>query len=180
MVTRPLTSSERQRLRSPAYLWRALIPLLALVGLLVALTWPRGTQPDGVNVVDTAGPIAAAKQQAGFVPLTPSGLSDRWRATSTQFTARGPSNGASFRIGYVTPESQYAEFLESDDAPPAVAAQYGALTEDGTATVNGARWSKFRTKNDRLLLSHRAGGVTVVVTGAASQAELIELASSLR
>jgi hypothetical protein len=157
-----------------------LIVVLVVVGALVALSWPRGTRQDGVHVVDVTRPIAAAKQDAGFPLLSPVGLSHRWRPTSTQFTAAGPSSGASFRIGYVTPASQYAEFLESNDAPEAVAAQYGPLTVDGTATVNGSAWQQYRTNNNRILLRKTIGSVTVIVTGAASTGELVELASSLR
>ena len=56
-VTRPLTPAERQRLRTPANLWRALIPILLLVIGLVA--WQRLGQPktNGVHVIDTAAPV---------------------------------------------------------------------------------------------------------------------------
>jgi hypothetical protein len=179
-VTRPLTSAERQRLRTPANLWRALIPLLVIVGLLVLVAWPRDHGSSGVHVIDVAGPIAAAQQQAGFDVLVPTGLSSGWRPTSSQFTPSAPSSGASFRIGYVTPANQYAEFVESSDAPDAVAAQYGPLTTDGAATITATGWDRFHTTNNRTLLRHTSGKVTVVVTGSASQTELIELAASLR
>jgi hypothetical protein len=179
-MTRPLTSAERQRLRTNTNLWRALIPLLVIVGVVVAFTWPRGQRSDGVHVLDTAAPIAAAQRSAGFPVLVPTGLSDRWRPTSTEFIVAGPSNGASFRIGYVSPAGQYAEFLEGNDAPEAVAALYGALTVDGKAAVNGTDWSRYRTKGDRVLLRTTVGRVTVIVTGSASPGELVELASSLR
>lgn len=179
-VTRPLTASDRQRLRTPAYLWRALVPLLVVVGLLVLFTWPRGQVSDGVHVVDTKGPIATARQQAGFPLLAPTGLSSDWRATSTEFVPAGPDSAATFRIGYVSPNGQYAEFLEGGDAPDAVAAQYGPLSVDGTATIAGAVWQRYQTANSRRLLRHTVGKVTVVVTGSAPQAELEQLAASLR
>jgi hypothetical protein len=178
-VTRPLTASERQHLRTNANLLRALIPLLVVVGVVVAFSWPRGRHADGVHVIDVSAPIAAAKQDAGFT-TAPAGLSDRWRPTSTKFVAAGPSNGASFRIGYVTPSGTYAEFLESNDAPEAVAAQYGPLGVDGSANVNGAQWQQFRTKDDQILLRATVGKVTLIVTGSAPINELTELAGSLR
>ena len=178
-MTRPLTSADRQRLRTPAYLWRSLIPLLVIVGLLVLLVWPEGQHSDGVHVVDTVGPIAAARQQAGFTVLTPSGLPGGWRATSTQFTPAAASSKASFRIGYVSPKGQYAEFVESNDAAEAVAAQYGPLAADTAVTVNGDSWDGFRRDNDRQLIRRTINGVTVVVTGSADQTELVQLAASL-
>lgn len=179
-MTRPLTPAQRQQLRTPANLWRALIPLLVIVGLLVLFSWPRAQRPDGVHVVDVAGPIAAARQQAGFPLLVPSGLNDRWRPTSTEFQVAGPSSGASFRIGYVTPAGQYAEFLEGDDAPDAVAAQYGPLSAAGTVTVGTVPWSQYRTGSGHRLLRHTSGTVTTIVTGTAGQDELSQLAGSLR
>ncbi|MDQ2837608.1 MAG: DUF4245 domain-containing protein [Actinomycetota bacterium] len=178
-MTRPLTSSQRQRLRTPANLWRALIPLLAIIVLITYLTWPRADRADGVHVIDTAAPIAAAQQQAGFTVAAPSGLSDRWRPTSTEFIPAGASSGASFRIGYVTPAGQYAEFLEGDDSPDAVAAQYGPLSTDGNVPVEGTNWSQYRTSSGHRLLRHTAGKVTTIVTGTATQPELVELAGSL-
>jgi hypothetical protein len=206
-VTRPLTRSERQRLRTPGYLWRALIPLLVVVGSLVLFTRPTGTRPDGVHVINTAGTVAAARRQAGFALLLPVGLGPRWRATSAQLVPAGPagqagpantagaaaaaraagptgaagsSPTASFRIGYVTPRGQYAEFLEGDDAPQAVLATYGPLTGVGNLTVNGHPWAQYQTSSDRQLITRTVGAVTVVVTGSADQQELAELAASLR
>ena len=179
-MTSPLTPSERQRLRSPAYLLRALIPLLVIVGLTVLLVWPRGDHPDGVHVVDITGPIAAARQQVGFDILVPTTLDARWRPNHTDLVPSGPANAASFTIGYVSPSGQYAEFLESSDRPEAVAAQYGPLSGDGGIPVRGAEWERFRTTKGRELLRHTTAGVTVIVTGTAPSAELVQLAEALR
>lgn len=178
-MTRPLSSQERQRLRSPSNLWRALIPLLVVVGLLVL--WQRLGQPtsDGVHEVDPAGPIAAARQQAGFPVQVPTGLGSGWRPTSTECVPASTAAAASFRIGYVTPAGKYAEFLESDDAPDAVAAQYGPLSADGSTPVGSSTWTRFRTSDDKTLLRHTTGTVTALVTGNAGLTELVELAGSL-
>jgi hypothetical protein len=178
-VTRPLSSKQRQRLRTPANLWRALIPLLVIVGLLVL--WERIGQPhsDGVHVIDTTGAVAAARQQADFPIVVPTGLDPSWRPTSSEFVPAGTAAAASFRIGYVTPAGQYAEFLESDDAPDAVAAQYGPLAADGSTSIGSVSWPKFRTSDGKTLLRHTTGKVTVLVTGNAGLAELSTLAGSL-
>jgi hypothetical protein len=180
-VTRPLTSAERQRLRTTSNLWRALIPVLFIAGLLVVLAWPRQhTSTDGVHVVDITGTVQAARQQASFTVLVPQGLDDKWRPTSDAFTPSGAGTPASLLIGYVTPKTQYAEFYESNDAPDAMAAQYGPLTGNGIVTVNGAQWDRYQTGKGRELLRHTIGSVTVVVTGSASEPELIALAGSMR
>jgi hypothetical protein len=179
-VTRPLTPADRQRLRTPANLWRALIPLLVIVGLLVLFSWPSGQGSDGVHVIDPGPAITAAREQTGFDVLAPSGLGDRWRPTSTEFVPAGPSEAASFRIGYVSPAGRYAELYQSADAPDAVAAHYGPLTADGTTSIRGAEWQRYQTSAGRLVLRHTVGKVTVIVTGSAAQDELAELAGSLR
>jgi hypothetical protein len=180
-VTRPLTAAERQRLRTTGYLWRALIPLVLIAGLFALYEWlgqPHGSS--GIHVIDTHGPIEAARQQAGFPLLVPNGLGNGWRPTSTELTPAAPSAAASFRIGYVTPAGKYAEFLESNDAADAVAAQYGPLSADGTTPVGAAAWSKFQTADGKALLRHTTGSVTVVVSGNAGLAELSQLAASLK
>lgn len=179
-MTRPLNPAERQRLRTPANLWRALIPLLVIVGLVVLLNRPSGQGSDGVHVIDPGPAIAAARQQAGFQVLAPSGLGERWRPTSTELVPAGPSAPASFRIGYVSPDGEYAELFQSADAPDAVAAQYGPLTADGATSINGVSWQQYDTKAGRRLLRHTFGKLTVIVTGSASQSELAELAGAIR
>jgi Protein of unknown function (DUF4245) len=179
-VTRPLNPADRQRLRTPANLWRALIPLLVIVGLVVLLNRPGDQSSDGVHAIDLAPAIAAAQQQAGFPVLAPSGLGERWRPTSTELAPAGPSAPASFRIGYVSPAGRYAELLQSADAPDAVAALYGPLTADGTTSIRGVSWLQYDTTAGRRLLRHTFGKVTVIVTGSASQPELAELAGSVQ
>lgn len=178
-MTRPLNPADRQRLRTPGNLWRALLPLLVIAGLLVLFSWPHGQDTDGVRVIDPGPAIAAARQQAGFEVLAPSGLSERWRPTSAELTPAGPTASASFRIGYVSPAGRYAELFQSADAADAVAAQYGPLVADGAASIGGLSWQQYQTKAGRRLLRHTFGKVTVIVTGSAEQAELAELATSV-
>jgi hypothetical protein len=178
-VTRPLNPADRQRLRTPANLWRAWLPLLAVVGVVVLLNRPSDRASEGVYVIDPAPAIAAAQRQAGFAVLTPSGLGDGWRPTSTELVPAGPSAPASFRIGYVSPAGKYAELLQSADAPDAVAARYGPLVAEGAASIGGASWQQYDTTSGRRLLRHTFGKVTVIVTGSASQPELEELAGSV-
>jgi hypothetical protein len=80
----------------------------------------------------------------------------------------------------VSPAGKYAELFQSADAPDAVAAHYGPLVSDGTESVGATSWLRYQTTAGRRLLRHTFGKVTVIVTGSASQAELTELAGSLR
>jgi hypothetical protein len=179
-MTRPPTASERQRLRSTANLWRALIPLVVLAGIAVFISWPHTKASDGVHVIDLAGPIASARQQAGFPILVPTGLGPDWRPTSADLTAAAPGTPAGLRIGYVSPKGEYAEFYESNGSPDAVAGVYAPLTSAYPVTVNGTQWTGYLTSRSRQLIEHTFGAVTVIVTGSANTAELSTLAGSVR
>jgi Protein of unknown function (DUF4245) len=184
-VTRPPTGAERQRLRSPANLWRALIPLLVLVGALVAFAWPRAGSNDGVHVVDIVGPIAAARQN-GLAVLTPTGLDPRWRPTSVDYTQEQLTNGqvttpASLRIGFVSPAGDYAELMQSDDVRNgSVLASYGSLDATNPVKIGTVSWDGFQTSRNRELIRLVSGNREIIVTGSASAAELSTLAGSLR
>ncbi|UQX87759.1 DUF4245 domain-containing protein [Jatrophihabitans telluris] len=185
-MTRPLTSAERQRLRTPANLGRSLFPLVALVGFLVLVTWPHGSHSDGVRVVDVNAAITSADTQAGFAVLPPKGLPTRWRPTSTQFVPPANSVGASFHIGWVSPSDKYAELLQGNDAADVVAAQYGPLTVSTPPSVavpgqsgRSSAWQNFTRQDGRQLLRAVMGKVTVIVTGSAPQPELVQLAGSV-
>lgn len=178
-MTRPPTAAERQRLRTASNLWRALIPLLLVVFVVVIFARPGSTKGNGIHVVDTVAPISAARHDAGFDVPAPVGLSTGWRATSTDFVPAATDHGTSFRIGYVTPKGGYAEYLVSNDAAPAVVAQYGPVTGQGSTAIAGVEWTKFVTDKNRTLLSRTSGKVTAVVTGSASDDELTSLAAAL-
>jgi Protein of unknown function (DUF4245) len=178
-MTKPLTARERQRLRNPANLWRALIPLLAIVAVIAFLMRPSGVHSDGVHVIDVRGPIASAREQAGFPIQVPVNLPETWRPTSSQFIPAGSSSGASFDIGYVSPTGKFAEFLESNDNPEAVSALYGPLVAGSQVGVEGVAWDNFQRSDGRQLLLRTAGAVTVIVTGSAPESELVQLAGSL-
>ena len=177
-MTRPLTPAERQRLRTPANLWRALIPLVCIVGVAVLFVLPHGVKSDGVHPVDISAPLADARG-LGLPVRSPTGLAADWRPTSTYFPAAAPSAGASLRIGWVTPTGQYAELLQSADAPDAAAAQYGPLSADTAVRVGAVSWDGFRRPDGRQLIRHTFATLTIIVTGSADQAELAELAGAV-
>ena len=169
---------QRQRLRTPAYLWRALLPLLVLVVLLVLFTWPRAPRSDGIHVIDTGPAIAAARSQLGF-PIAGAGRPVRPVAAHLDPSGAGRAGQRRQLPDRLrdTPAGQYAELLEGDDAPDAVAAQYGPLTADGTVSIAGASWARYRTGDGHSLLRQTTGKRTTIVSGTAQQAELEQLAA---
>jgi hypothetical protein len=176
-----MTPAERSRLRTFGNLWRSLIPLVVIVGIILVLAWPRSSDDGNLQVVDTAGPISYAKSVAAYPLLAPAGLPSGWRATSTRIDP-APSGAMSpvvFTIGYVTPKGQFAQFRESDDRADAVRASLGAAAELDPRTIGGVQWTALRNSREEVVLLRTVGSVTVYVTGSASDAELAVLAASL-
>lgn len=181
-----MTSAQRARLRTFPYLLRALIPLTLFVVLAVIFAWPRDADETKVTTVDPSPAIAQARERAPYpllapAPSGPSALGQHWRPTSTRIEAGATdADPFAFRISYVTPDGEYAMFLESDDAPAAVAAIAGPTEAKGDHSIDGATWTRAETsKKGETVLTRTIGDVTVLVTGSASLDELSELAGSL-
>jgi hypothetical protein len=95
-------------------------------------------------------------QVTGLNAVVPVGLASGWYANSATLTHR--HGNATLYIGWVTPTKEYAALYESDQ--PSIALP---TVKRGDRTVR-------RT----------IGKLTVVITGSASETELIRLADSLR
>lgn len=182
-----MTAAQRARLRTFPYLLRALVPLTLLVLLAVVFAWPRGGDNTKVTEIDPAPAIAQAQERAPYDLLVPpasgaGALGDDWRATSTRIEAGASSaDPFAFRIGYVTPDGEFAMFLESNDAPAAVLASVGPTRGSGSETIEAQTWASTETSaRGETVLTRTVGDVTLVVTGSATLSELSELAASLR
>ena len=86
---------------------------LGLLMVVVVPIWFFAQPPDSdeseLRVVDPTADIAAFATDRPRVPV-PGALPDGWRATSST-TTRGP---AQLRVGYVTPDGEYAEYAASE------------------------------------------------------------------
>ena len=124
-----------------------------------------------------------AASRAGYPLLVPTGLPDGYTPTSahTDAGAAGEGDPVTLWIGYVTPSEEYAGFVVSDD-PRAdqVTAVLADAEEQGTVQIDGETWTRSTTSRDETALSRAADGVTVVVSGSASEAELETVAGSVQ
>ena len=59
--------------------------------------------------------LQAARAQAEYPVLAPTGLSEQWRPTSARFDATDGSS--TWFLGYVTPEGQYVAVTQTDGDP---------------------------------------------------------------
>jgi hypothetical protein len=151
-----------------------LVPVLVLVGgyqLVAGRTQPTEVDPSSAFI---------AAQSAGFEVAQPAGLEPGWVPVSAVF--RNLEDGATLRLGYVTPDGDNVQLVQSTvPAPRLLAAE---LSDDaapvGTVAVDGTAWQRYPGRSGEVALVLMEGDRTVLVVGQASESELRALAASLR
>lgn len=149
---------------------------LGLVVLVIVPVWffakaPASDEAD-IRVVDPSGPISAFAADVPQVPV-PQGLPEQWRATSATYAG----GDRTLRVGYVTPQEQYAEYAASTGPRQEfveAAVGEGAEVAD-PVTVDGVDWEqRVEADGSRSFISSY-GPVTVVVGTTRATAGLEEL-----
>lgn len=159
---------------------RDMLLSLGVIFAFIALGWPAfvNREPQTVRTINVAASLAAARASTSYPLLSPVALPADWRPTSA-YVNKPPATG--FHIGFVTPANQYAA-VEQTNAPAAQAVTEvlgeGSLPGE-TATIGGQQWNLRESATRMHALVRTANGVTVIVTGTASRAELQTLAESL-
>jgi hypothetical protein len=157
---------------------RSLAVVLVVVGVIVALNIAE--QPDPVvRDVDYPAAVALARQQATYDVMAPDQVPAGWRVSSAR--TEPDKDGVAWHVGLVTRRQAYAAVEQSDgDRRTFVDRFVPGSRADGTERVAGRTWTRRAggTTDDRALVLE-SGGVTTLVTGSASWAELRELARSL-
>lgn len=154
-----------------------LIPTVLLVGGYQLIAGRTEPVP-----VDQSQQIDAARR-AGFDVTEPTGLSADWVPVSAVF--RQAEDGATLRLGYVTPAGAPVQVVESTvptdrllveelsdrrGAPPA---------PTGAVTVAGATWERYAGPDGETALVRRDPDRTLLVIGRADESELQQLATAL-
>jgi len=149
---------------------------LLLLGPARTLVFPGAAK---MAPVDYSHQVAAFAKVAGRV-LSPVGIPHDWRANAATFDANGRT--ARMHIGFATPGSDFAGLDETNGAAaPLIAKVLGArgARVTGTTTVGAQTWELRRSDRGEEALTLTTGGLTVVVTGSASDRQLRTLAGSL-
>ena len=173
---------ERANRLNAANLLRSMLPLVLICLAIVWWTNLRQSSDVGVRTVDPTSTVQLAAARAGYELLLPTDLDEDYLVTSARTDAGNAGEGdpVTLEIGYLTPGEEYAGFVVSDDpgADPIAAALDGA-EEEGTIDLGGQTWTRSTTDRDETALSLVSDGVTVVVTGSASDEELQAVAASV-
>lgn len=178
--------------------------VLVVVAVMILLTFRLSAQ-DAVQTIELDVRAAQARQSAPYDVLVPVGLGEGWRAVSAEVGTGGAEGDAgavgdnadgdaaapvlapgetTWRIGWVTPDDDFAALHQSDGDSDDVLERFAPWARPaGETVIGGERWTTLLGVGDdegeRTLL-RVTDGVTTIVTGTASAAELESLAAALR
>jgi Protein of unknown function (DUF4245) len=164
--------------------------LVAAAVVVVAIPAPHAAEPVTISY---RADLAALARLAPYPAVTPEGLPLSWQPVSSVLTVGGASGAGTvtWQLGYMTPDGALASLAESNANAGAFVRR---MTNNGTvlasarpalsvqARLDGQAWTPSATpaRGQRSMYVTSPAGVTVVVTGNASWAELRALAASLR
>ena len=154
---------------------RSLLPLVVICLLVVAWTTWRQSGDEGVRTVDPSSTLQLAAARASYPVLAPGGLPEDYLVTSARTDAGNATEGdpVTLEIGYLTPSEEFAGFVVSDDpSADAVVDVVGEAEERGDVTIDGDAWQRLTTGRGETAFVREADGVTVAVTGSATDEEL--------
>jgi hypothetical protein len=166
-----------------ANMLRSLLPLVVICLVIVGWQAFQREPEDPVRAIDPSTTVRVAADRADYTLVVPTDLPDGYRPTSARTNAVDAGEGApiTLQIGYVTPKTEFAGFVVSDDpsAEP-VRSVLGGAQEEGTVDLGGATWTRSTTERGETALSLVQDGVTVLVSGSASDRELETVAAAVR
>jgi hypothetical protein len=157
--------------------------VLGVVVYLIYLFVPHNSKADPVKT-ETVGysvELQQARRDAPYQVAGPEGLSAKWRATSVTYAGSDRHN-VTWHIGFVDPEQQYVALEQTNGNPAAFIAQVtinGHRDGDRTVPVDGVSWDYY-TGGRYDALVREVKGVTTVVLGTGSDAQLQQLAAALK
>jgi hypothetical protein len=154
---------------------------LGLVVLVIVPVWFLAKAPESdeaeLREVDPTSAITSFSRDVPTAPV-PGDLPDGWRATSAAYDGAA----GSLRVGFVTPQEQYAEYaVGTGTAVEVVRGLVGAEAERlEPLTVAGVSWQQWREPDGSISLTRSYGPATVVLGTRRATADRDELAVLLR
>jgi Protein of unknown function (DUF4245) len=156
--------------------------LLGAAIVVAAVPLPHAAEPATISY---SGDLAELGRLAPYPAVAPAGLPASWQPVSSALTVGG-ANGAgtvTWQLGLMTPDGTLAALAETNAS---AAAFIRRMTNEGAALapvrLDGQAWnlSSAPSRGQRSMYLTSPAGLTVVITGNATWAELRELAASLR
>jgi hypothetical protein len=173
----PVTVGKRGG-RSPRDMALSLGVLLVPIALLL-IFYRVVLDGDKPVSVDAEPAIRQARSAAVFPVVLPQGLGDDWHTVSATF--KRDTDGATLRIGYVDPDSEPIQLVES--STPTAKLLPVELGDDPKAVStyrDGARtWQRYDAREGENALLLLEKGRTIIVVGLAESKTLESFAASL-
>jgi hypothetical protein len=158
-----------------------LICLLLCVVAIVVVPMDQASAP---TTISYHADLAVMTRTAPYPVVAPAGLPAAWSPVNSG-VAVGGANGAgtvTWRLGYVTPSGTFAALEETNAAAgPFIRRMTNSGAPQAPVQAGGHTWnaSENSERGQRSLALTSSAGVTLVVTGNASWAQLRTLAASL-
>jgi cytoskeletal protein RodZ len=178
---------DRRSKQTFANMLRSLVPLvLIILGVVWWTTFRQSADVEPVKQIDPSTTVQLAANRADYPLLVPTDLPRGYRPTSARTDAGNAGEGdpVTLEIGYVTPSDEFAQYVVSDDPrDDAVTSLLGDATAAGSVQIAGDTWTRatrLHEQDEETVLSRTVDGVTVVVSGSASDEELETVAGSVQ
>jgi hypothetical protein len=155
---------------------RSMAVVLAVVAAILLVTWRPAPDPVREVMIEPTLIVAAAQADYPLQVSTIPGL----RATSVRWESTAESEGSMvWHVGYVTSTDQYLEITQSTaENSEYLVTQTGGGAVTGTVLIDGTEWQYFTSDEGDSLLSF-SNGVTTIVRGTGSEADLVTAVESL-
>ncbi len=155
------------------------VVVLLLIGPARALIFPG---KDKMAPVDYSSVVTGFRQATRTAALAPMALPSSWRANAANLTQGNAAHGTWLHIGWALPDSRFVELDETNGSTSklldSVLGSAGAAVRKNRV-IDGVRWQVRSSARGEPALTRDAGGLFVVMTGNATDAEFVTLASSL-
>lgn len=152
---------------------------VAVLGALILALWGFGqlftnTPDKTVKPIDYVSTVKSARPAAQFELLAPATLPKGWVATSARFTPE------TWHLGVVTEDEEYVGLEQQKvDAKDLIEVYAKGSKAAGTAVLGGTSWDVRTGPDGDVTFVRTESGLTTLVTGEASRAEVEAYVSSL-
>jgi hypothetical protein len=165
--------------RSPRDMIMSLAVLLVPIALLL-IFYRVVLSGDAPVTVDPSAAVQEAQQAAIFTVAVPQGLDDDWHVVSATFKRQ--STGATLRLGYVDPDDDGVQLVESNVAPDTLLpAELGDSAKAlGNFRTAAGVWRVYDGRPGEKAIVLTEPTRTIVVLGRTDVTNLQTLASALR
>jgi hypothetical protein len=180
--TGPGSAAKAYRDKSGRDMARSLLVLLIPILIVGALLRACGSSDP--TVVDTNPAIADARAAAVFPVVQPQGLGDGWQPVQATFRRADPAGaqGASLRLGYLTPSGGELLLVESNEDPARLLTRElgDEVQPQGDVVTRGdLMWTHSIVRGGERALVNIDEDRTIIIVGRVSLDELTTFAASL-